>query len=421
MMSEVVRTRNLLPRRPSKRTRQCSLLICLTLIMAVTYWRITDFLDINEFSSVVVEQSSLTTFWNPTAKRRSNFAEWQNDYGVVHILQTRFMQKQPHLLHLGRARIHLFATFCLPTIQCQTTQQFLWIIRTDPLLHPELKESLLNLVHDVPNIVVVASNDYPDGFRSPKFLKNIPESSIWSGSFQTLQAYHKAAQTHVVLETRLDADDGLTKAYMEQLQKQAIAMQPQSIDSWKVWCVDSIVEWQQYSPWKNDDTRGALLGVAPHNCVSTGLTWGYHMDATAHDRTITAHNKIHAHLPLCREAKTSCLEWIHMKTPPAAIRARTPTSAGMRNILLDSTSTNKKQMASPWKDQQDLLWQQLFALFGIEAKRVWTLRAYLERHLPEIVSDALAGQCIPGGVPGTCRDTSRQALQSLLKSLSHKQ
>jgi hypothetical protein len=55
--------------------------------------------------------------------------EWRNDYGVVHVVSTRFQQHQPDLLHLGRARLALFEAFCLRTMKLQSSQQFLWIIR----------------------------------------------------------------------------------------------------------------------------------------------------------------------------------------------------------------------------------------------------------------------------------------------------
>jgi hypothetical protein len=58
-----------------------------------------------------------------------SYKRWSNDHNVVHIIQTRFQQHQPDLVHLGRARLSLFKSFCLPTVSKQTSRQFLWIIR----------------------------------------------------------------------------------------------------------------------------------------------------------------------------------------------------------------------------------------------------------------------------------------------------
>jgi hypothetical protein len=65
----------------------------------------------------------------PSSSSRSPFQYWRNDHNVVHVIQTRIMQYQPDLLHLGKARLGLFEAFCLRTMVMQSSQQFLWIIR----------------------------------------------------------------------------------------------------------------------------------------------------------------------------------------------------------------------------------------------------------------------------------------------------
>ena len=49
---------------------------------------------------------------------------WRNSREIVHVIYTRFMQHQPNLVELGKARLELFKTFCLTTIAEQTNQQF---------------------------------------------------------------------------------------------------------------------------------------------------------------------------------------------------------------------------------------------------------------------------------------------------------
>ena len=51
--------------------------------------------------------------------------EWRNDENVVHVIQTRFMQNQHHLLALGQARLRLFTAVTVPSMRYQTQQQFL--------------------------------------------------------------------------------------------------------------------------------------------------------------------------------------------------------------------------------------------------------------------------------------------------------
>ena len=74
------------------------------------------------------------------------------------------MQFQPNLLHLGHARLALFETFCLPSMLSQTNQNFLWVIRTDPDLNPELLQQLIRLLEGRPNFILLGSTDNPPGF-----------------------------------------------------------------------------------------------------------------------------------------------------------------------------------------------------------------------------------------------------------------
>ena len=137
---------------------------------------------------------------------------WKNRYNVVHVIQTRFMQFQPNLLELGRARLRLFQAVTLPSVTQQSNQDYLWIIRTDPQLAPELRDELIASVAAFENIILVGSNDNPEGFKTLDCIADMLQQQerddpIWSGSFATVQSYHDVAQNHIVLETRLDADD----------------------------------------------------------------------------------------------------------------------------------------------------------------------------------------------------------------------
>jgi hypothetical protein len=85
-----------------------------------------------------------------------------NDPVVVHLLKTRFMQEQGHLLKLSKARLALFRVFCLPTIAQQTIQNFIWIFKVDPALHNSvlLQEfiSFVQMYMIYNNTYIVASN-----------------------------------------------------------------------------------------------------------------------------------------------------------------------------------------------------------------------------------------------------------------------
>ncbi|KAL7545075.1 hypothetical protein ACHAWF_008435, partial [Thalassiosira exigua] len=68
---------------------------------------------------------------------------------IIHVLETRFMQMQPSLVELARARLRLFRTVCLPSVTNQTARgRFVWTIRTDPELDEEVKEELAELLEE---------------------------------------------------------------------------------------------------------------------------------------------------------------------------------------------------------------------------------------------------------------------------------
>ena len=335
---------------------------------------------------------------------------WNNDYNLVHVIQTRFMQQQPNLLHLGKARLQLFQTICLPSMLSQTSQQYLWIIRTDPQLHNELKTELLDTVRNVRNIVIVASNENPEGFREAGSIADITPGSVWSGSYQMVQDYHQAAQDRIVLETRLDADDGIAYGFVQSVQQQAAST---LTHAWKVWCVDSHVEWQYNDPWDAHTTRGSLFPIRTIHCITPGLTWGYHVQASRRDIVVSEHHRIHKFVPSCEIQSARCLTRLQIgDSLPLAIRARTPTSAGMANLILNH---KRKFDHLPIQASQELLWNKVPDIFGLEATKIWEMRAYLQSHLTEIVKDALHGQCTKGH---SCKVGSREALEALLAATS---
>ena len=81
------------------------------------------------------------------------------DWPLIHIVQSRFMQEQGPLQTLGMARLKLFLTFCLPSMIQQSSQDFFWIIKTDPAFTKTVAfDMLVQSVRPHDNFYVVASN-----------------------------------------------------------------------------------------------------------------------------------------------------------------------------------------------------------------------------------------------------------------------
>ena len=182
---------------------------------------------------------------------------------LIHILETRFMQNQPNLVSLAKARLHLFATICLPTVIKQSSWgEFIWVIRTDPLLDEGIKNDLISLlkrsgalkevamgkdgndkrsltylVGSNDNYILANSTSYkakvqPFDIRhmlsnmvsNPQyvFAGKVESASRLLNEINTKQISLDHKDDDVILWTRLDADDGLNLGFMEYIQSQAV-------------------------------------------------------------------------------------------------------------------------------------------------------------------------------------------------------
>mmetsp|Transcript_429 Transcript_429/g.872 ORF Transcript_429/g.872 Transcript_429/m.872 type:complete len:674 (-) Transcript_429:265-2286(-) len=181
---------------------------------------------------------------------------------LIHILETRFMQNQPNLIQLAKARLQLFKTICLPTVVRQSAWgNFLWIIRTDPSIDESIKSEMIRILqeagamtkldHEVldengepqeraltyligsnENYVMPAHNmegERNDSFDTRHMLEAALERPdlIFAGDAESMKVLlddisSQRVERDVIMWTRLDADDGLTERFMEYLQRQAI-------------------------------------------------------------------------------------------------------------------------------------------------------------------------------------------------------
>lgn len=244
------------------------------------------------------------------------------DSSVVHIIHTKFMQQQPLLIDLGLARLKLFQAFFLSSLEIQTSENFLLIIRTDPDLDDRLKQSLLDILQKFSKrYLLVASNENP----SSQFLDlhDLDSKTIWAGdlSSATRCLKSKRGENRHVLETRLDADDGLHKAFVESIQAKAANHIGTSTSSWRLWCSSTHMEWQCQSAWEEESKDGgSLVFKVPFRCVSAGLTVGYLADIASSIHLPTSnhynHYKLHLTIPLCgkqgEQPRSNCLSFLSL-------------------------------------------------------------------------------------------------------------
>jgi hypothetical protein len=91
---------------------------------------------------------------------------------------------------------------------------------------------------------------------------------------------------------------------------------------------------------------------------------------------------------------------------PAAIRARTPTSAGMADIQQQQNGLITKDEKSQVKT-----WELIERAFAISVSEVEECQAHLEAEMAVIAQDNLSGQCTKGH---SCKGTSKEKLLKIV-------
>jgi hypothetical protein len=376
--------------------------------------------------------------------------DWE--WPLMHIVNTRFMQEQGNLTALGRSRLALFKIFCLPTMVHQSSREFLWIIKTDPGLDPWILQELVSYLQEYPNFFLVASNvnyrineHFPGAWRGGAEIQDLARSQIYTGNQTLLQVAMALRDQLPVLETRLDADDGLHVQFLEQVQNEALDKfvidddeqdkkedgsslngdnneNRSIIPKWLYWCAQRHMEWH----WQDERTcdgsddhhhhttnnrlcqleqeYGSLSGVAHSQlCITPGITVGFPVGVQEHEVPVHPHHLLAKRIQTapveegCGYKNTSdCLIFVHTFIFEA-IRSRTPTSAGMLNVgvaEIDNDNANTVTSTSPWATYA--YWNMLHESFRIPRQQVQWMQHYLSDHLIEIARDNLLGQCTTG-------------------------
>jgi hypothetical protein len=374
------------------------------------------------------------------------------EWPLVHIVNTRFMQEQGPLTTLGMARFKLFMTFCFPTMINQSVQNFFWIIKMDPKFTTTfIFQLFVNAVQDYPNIYLVASNqnylispDQEGSWRDGAEGLDLLGSRIYTGNITQLHQAIALRNERPILETRLDADDGLHAFYIQYIQSVAMKQFKRSENAprWLYWCTRRHIEWHSSMSTTNNNTntkKGAtskelqlpskelppskegLVNPVQHSklCITPGITVGYNVGVESKDVPVHSHDLLYANLvnsTACYGAKGgaskssssssiggSCLNLVQ-ELAFCAVRSRTWTSAGMQNVPLEQKYLLKSEMVGK-------LWQLLEERFSINRTMAEETQAYLIQHERQIAYENLLGQCTTGH---SCKDQAKQDLQQYI-------
>ena len=343
--------------------------------------------------------------------------EQQQPYPLLHIVNTRFMQEQSQYQMLTQARYELFDTFCLPTMQQQTTQQFLWIIKVDPNLDKTTMKQMIDSFDNAPNYFLVGSNNnygihpkFMGSWKDGVEINDLKRSKVYSGNQQLLEAAMllvtgERESPPLILETRLDADDGLDLTLLRDVQEQARHDFGRNSDlKWKYWCARRSIEWH-WAPKAAGDTHearlqgkeGVILPIGhEHLCITPGITVGYGIETPGQDVPIFSHTDIVQNLTDSNSGVScglptskSCLSFFE-KQRFAAIRSRTPTSTGMLDVVA------KESIALDYSKYHSDFCGLVQHDFGISRNNLASINDYITLNILAIAEENLAGQCKTG-------------------------
>ena len=275
------------------------------------------------------------------------------------------------------------------------------------------------------------------------------QSKIYTGNIERLHVAIALRNEKVVLETRLDADDGLHEKYIEYVQDIALKrFQPfdRSTDSddtmipdWLYWCSRRHIEWHSETDGLLSEEQNANLGSTEHGymniiqhdklCVTPGITVGYNINVDNSKRAINVphydHDKLYKSVRNSKScyyneaiddndktesddeatARGPCLELIE-DFLFCAIRSRTWTSAGMQGVSLAARDGRYQE-----KEVTQKLWALAGKSFGVTKSEVKKMQQFLIQNKKRIAQENLIGQCSSGH---SCKDSAKEELRKII-------
>ncbi|VEU33315.1 unnamed protein product [Pseudo-nitzschia multistriata] len=497
-------------------------LVCLSFFVSV--WSLSTLADCGEnaLSSVLASSKvSLGRAWRerPRARRTLGDSNDSNNipYSVLHTVTTRFMvgqatgdplrsfsatakarakKKMPHLLqktsqyHLTKARAMLFETFCWPTMKFQTWQNFFWIVLVDPGLDAniiaELKTMLGREHFPAENAFLVLTNNTDwasDGVgveNSTSYgvgLQPIAEAFqdggleiVTGNTDHLLRALDMMDGTRrvgweqdkpiMLIETLLDADDGLnnhavewiqntavakTKEHWTQKREQlaggvnrtaALAVRPTLNSTWWLLCGMDHIEWHNRDIYRLTDEQfsssgltSGLVGLrqSPLFCTSAGFTRiGITSVISGDSRSGSQPRRSYSHAVFPKEAYSNHALAFYFPpcTPPMASATLSGNYSGCwhrefpermfvlksRTITSDSMDHMNPRKSDDYRDVSWLnetayplltnrveeMWKILGRDFSIDRTSAWETSMYLYENRRLIVRENKNSRCSPG-------------------------
>ncbi|KAG7339064.1 polysaccharide pyruvyl transferase [Nitzschia inconspicua] len=401
---------------------------------------------------------------------------------IRHSILTRFMIGQGNQPVLARARFLLFKAFCYPTILHQTSQNFLWLVVTDASIPPDVLHDMTFLLQNIPaqNAYLILTNNTDwasdgisvhnkNGTGYGVNVQTIAEEfhrqrlDIRTGNTYSLvkmltDHYHhhhhnnnnnnedhdtrKSSlsnwneQVHsqvgrdaklIMIETLLDADDGLHRLAIEYMQKdiwkrtdrqqqqQQQIITPTLNTTWWILCASEHLEWHNRDIFHITADQFVQRGISdgvvgrretPTECISAGFTRVGYLDVTqpttGTDRfhfpkdALYNHFQVHKFLQPCQNETHVHCYFRSFPTFPGAIRSRSITSDSMSHLDPDVSLNKTHRHAALYTNESEILWEMLDQDFFIPRRQVHELSEHLYRKRESILHENEQARCIPG-------------------------
>jgi hypothetical protein len=308
-----------------------------------------------------------------------------------------------------------------------------------------LLRNLIDLVahQNRSNIYIVASNANSASWRGGEVAWNLARCRVYSGNQTRLEIAMAVHNHYRIVETKLDMDDGLHKGYLAAIQERVHrAWQAHSNLQWLYWCAGRHVEWfwmdehiakRGSIPLDMDAslqmdllTRGSWRSVDNHHrfCATAGLSvaigvglprsnvpFVFHTDLL---KTIQNGNNIENgdnadnhdgnSLDCGMPVQADCIAFVD-DFGFEAIRSRTPTSAGVHEILNQLTTVQYT-----WETHQSFATMAL-ENFAVSTVALHWINSYISNHTAQLARDNLAGRCTP---EHSCNENAKAMLQTFI-------
>ena len=424
-------------------------------------------------------------------------------YTIVHSLTTRFMLGQKGQPFLARARYLLFETFCQPTVRFQTAlvassgHEFSWFVLADPGLDQDILDDLETLLSKenfprenaylvltdnaswaADGVGVPGVTSYGAGFEDIARAVRDGDVQLLTGDAERLtHTLEKDIEATVnsndetkpllLIETMLDADDGLNNQAMEWIQDLAIShtqlqqnvenskntiISPTLNSTWWLLCGTDHIEWHNRDVYRLTDkqyeSKGLGAGIiglrhAPQYCASAGFTrvgltkekssptgptlafpeiaYSNHALATEEFDRCSGGSK--DGIRTKKSSNNSTDLWSHcfrrdFEGSPFVLKGRTVTSDSMDHMSLK----NEDYRDLPWEtkdehpllglDDPDKMWGIAIHDFSIDRQAAQTTSIYLREHLESILQENKSSRCAPGF---PCREVANVAFKKMTK------